>query len=228
MDQIQAKMDECMLVCVYYGPNGEKLIKRGAKIAGRLNCPLYILTVNDADADDLDHEKNQYLEFWERLAKEYNATDFIIKSNDKRPVSRVISQVAKEIHATQVIIGQTAKSRWKEMTKGSLINSLLKELPFVDLHIIAVTRGLKNYQEEHFEKGVRAYLVKTDGGRYRLSFNHTNACAYEGIFFKEIGTDFNNGVFKFMKENRMIDVHVTDDYVQDEMPSHQKAENTKT
>ncbi|MBB6451205.1 K+-sensing histidine kinase KdpD [Geomicrobium halophilum] len=228
MDQIQAKMDECMLVCVYYGPNGERLIKRGAKIAAKLNCPLYILTVTSEDSDDLDHDKSQYIEYWQSLAEEYNATEFIMKSNEKRSPSKVIIDVAKEKEVTQLIIGQTAKSRWKEITQGSLINTLLKELPFVDLHIIAVTRGLRNYVEEHYEKGVRAYLVKAEDDSYRLSFNHTNTCAYEGIFFKEIGTDFNNGVFKFMKDNRMIEVHVTDDYVKDFHPTYTAPINSKS
>ena len=229
MDQNQAQTDECILTCVYYGPNGEKLIKRGAKIAKKLNCPFYILTVNEEDVDDLDHDKNHYLEFWESLAEEYNATEFIIKTNNKRPISKVLAQVAKEKQATQVILGQTARNRWQELTKGSLINALLKELPFVDLHIIAVTRGLKNYKEEHFETGVHAYLVKTDDDKYRLTFNHTHSCSYSGIFYKEIGTDFNNGVFTFINGNKMCDVHVTDDYVKEYMPPPpQKSETSKS
>ncbi|GAK10627.1 universal stress protein [Geomicrobium sp. JCM 19039] len=224
--QIQAKMEESLLVCVYHGPNGERLIRRGARIASKLQCPLYILTVDAAPVDELDHEKSQYLDYWKELSKEVDATEFIIKDNEKRPAAKVISEVAKQKDITQVLIGQTAKSRWEEITKGSLINVLLKELPFVDLHIIAVTRGLKNYTEEHFEKGVRAYLVKnTSGNGYQLSFNHTMACAYEGIFFKEVGTDFNNGVFKFMKDNKMIEVHVTDDHVK---PSEKFLNEPKT
>ncbi|EZH65056.1 histidine kinase [Bacillaceae bacterium JMAK1] len=215
MDQaIQAKMDESLLVCVYHGPNGERLIRRGAKIAQKLNCPFYILTVDSSPLDELDHEKSQYVDYWRELAKEVNASEFIIKDNEKRPTTKVISEVAREKQVTQVIIGQTAKSRWEEITKGSLINTLLKELPFVDLHIIAVTRGLKNYQEEHFEKGVRAYLIRSESSAgYELTFNHSVKCSYEGIFFKEVGTDFNNGIFKFMKDNKMIEVHVTDDQV---------------
>jgi hypothetical protein len=76
-----------------------------------------------------------------------------------------------------------------------------------------VSRDLKN-QEGFFEKGTRAYLIKCKDG-YKLSFNHAHQDAYEGIFYKEVGTDFNNGVFKFMKDNQMIEVQVIDDYVKD-------------
>lgn len=50
-------MDEVILVCVYYGPNGERLIRRGGKIANMLNCPLYVLTVDPLPEDELDIEK---------------------------------------------------------------------------------------------------------------------------------------------------------------------------
>lgn len=204
-------MDESILVCVYYGPNGAKLIRRGCKIASRLDCPLYIVSIDPAPADNLDHEKSQYIESWKKLAEEYGATEFILKDNEKRPVVKVIGEVAREKGVTQIIIGQTAKSRWEEITKGSFVNILLKELPFIDLHIISVSRELKDHDGD-YEKGCHAYLVR-DGDQYKISFNHTNDAQYEGIFFKETGTDFNNGTFKFMKDGEMLEIHVTEDYV---------------
>lgn len=209
-------MDEVILVCVYYGPNGERLIRRGGNIANMLNCPLYVLTVDPLPEDELDIEKIHYIAKWKEAAKEYNVKEFIVKYNEKRPVAKVIGEVAKQKHVTQLVLGQTAQSRWKEITKGSFINILLNEIPFVDLHVISVSRELKD-QDGFFEKGVRAYLLQDDEG-YRLSFNHTQQDVYEGIFYKEVGTDFNNGVFKFMKDNQMLEVHVCDDYVKDLKP----------
>lgn len=206
-------MDECILVCVYYGPNGERLIKRGCKIANMLNCPLYILTVDPQPEDEWDIEKIHYVTRWRELAKKHGAKEFIVKYNEKRPVGKVIGEVARSLHVTQIIIGQTAQSRWEEITKGSFINVLLHEIPFVDLHIVSVSRELKQ-QEGFFEKGVRAYLKKTESG-YLLSFKHTAEDEYEGIFYKEVGTDFNNGIFKFMKDNQMLEVQVMNDIVED-------------
>lgn len=205
-------MDESILVCVYYGPNGERLIRRGGKIAQMLDCPLYILTVDALPEDEWDLEKIHYIEFWKKLAEEYDA-EFISKFNEKRPVAKVIGEVAKQKNVTQIVLGQTAQSRWKEITKGSFINVLLHEIPFVDIHIISVSRDLKN-QEGFFEKGTRAYLLRDEDG-YRVCFNHTHQDVYEGIFYKEVGTDFNNGIFKFMRDNQMIEVNVIEDYVQD-------------
>lgn len=213
MKKVKGRMDESILVCVYYGPNGERLIKRGCKIAGMLDCPLYILTIDPKPFDELDAEKSFYINSWKQLAEEHNAEEFIILDNEKRSVSKVIADVAREKSITQIVLGQTAQSRWEQMTKGSIINTLLQEIPFVDLHIISVARSVSD-QEGQFEKGVRAYLVK-DNEQYRLQFKHTKNAEFEGIFFKETCTDFNNGLFKFMKDKETLYVHVTEDNVRD-------------
>ncbi|WP_159887814.1 adenine nucleotide alpha hydrolase family protein [Paenibacillus puerhi] len=206
-------MDECILVCVYYGPNGERLIRRGGKIANMLNCPLYVLTVDRQPEDEWDIEKNHYISAWKKIAEELGAQEFIVKYNEKRPVVKVISEVTKQKNVTQIVLGQTAQSRWEEITKGSIINVLLNELSFVDLHIVSLSRELK-VQEGFYEKGIRAYLLEEAGG-YKLCFNHTHLDKYEGIFYKEVGTDFNNGVFKFMKDNEMVEVLIHDGFIED-------------
>ncbi|WP_299088948.1 universal stress protein [uncultured Metabacillus sp.] len=211
MKRIKGRMDESILVCVYYGPNGERLIQRGCKIANMLDCPLYILTVDPKPFDDLDAEKTSYITRWKQLAEQHSADAFIMKDNEQRPITKVIAEVAREKNITQIILGQTAQSRWEQIAKGSIINSLLREIPFVDLHIISVSRYLKN-PDRHFEKGVRAYLIK-EHGQYRLIFKHTKDIEYEGIFFKEYGTDFNNGIFKFMKDKETLQVQVHEDIV---------------
>ncbi|NLW24019.1 MAG: universal stress protein [Clostridia bacterium] len=211
MKSLKTHMDESILVCVYYGPNGERLIRRGSRLSKMLDCPLYILTVIPQSLEELDAEKMDYILRWQELAKELGVEEYIIKEKEKRPVYKVIAEVARQKDITQIILGQTAQSRWEEITKGSVINVLLREIPFIDLHIISVARHLED-EEGHYEKGVRAYLVK-EGEVYRLSFNHTKDVVYEGIFFKEIGTDFNNGVFRFMSEKETIQVQVVDDYV---------------
>jgi len=213
MKKVKGRMDEGILVCVYYGPNGERLIQRGCRLASMLDCPLYILTIDPIPFDELDAEKSDYITRWKQLAEQHSAEAFILQDNEKRPVAKVIAEVAREKHITQIVLGQTAQSRWEQLTKGSIINSLLREIPFVDLHIISVSRSLRDH-EGQFEKGVRAYLLK-EGEHYRISFNHTKEIEYEGIFFKDHGTDFNNGVFKFMKDNETIQVPVVEDIVKE-------------
>ncbi len=206
-------MDEGILVCVYYGPNGERLIQRGCKIAQTFGCPLYILTVDRKPFAELDAEKSHYITKWKQMAIKNGADAFILRDNEERPVYKVIAEVAREKGITQIIMGQTPHSRWEQITRESIVNSLIREIPFVDLHIISVARYLKD-PDSNYDKGIRAYLAK-EGPYYRLFFKHTRDAVYEGIFFKEVGTDFNNGIFKFNKEKETLQVEVTDDIVKD-------------
>src|SRR5690625_1100698 len=107
----KGRMDESILVCVYYGPNGERLIRRGCELARMLDCPLYVLTIDSMPFDELDGEKAAYIERWMQIAEEeHDIQKFILKDNEKRPVPKVIAEVARKKHITQIILGQTAKS----------------------------------------------------------------------------------------------------------------------
>lgn len=214
MGMVKGRMDESILVCVYYGPNGERLIRRGYKMAKIMDCPLYILTVDPLPYDEFDAEKSDYVERWQELAEELDIDEFIIRDNEKRPSAKVIAEVAHQHNITQIIIGQTAQSRWEEITKGSFMNVLLREITFVDFHVVSVDRSIKDENEGMFEKGVRAYLVE-EGEGFRVKFTLSKEAKHKGIFFKEIGTDFNNGIFKFMHNHKMCQVHITDDLVAD-------------
>ena len=127
MRTIRTHTNERILVCVYYGPNGERLINRGYYIAKVFNCPLYFLTVVPQPLEELDAQKMDYISRWQELAKEYKVAEYIIKENEKRPVTKVIAEVARQKHITQIILGQTAKSHWGRNHKRIYYQHSIKE-----------------------------------------------------------------------------------------------------
>ncbi|MEA0556287.1 histidine kinase [Lysinibacillus irui] len=215
MKHVKGRLDESILVCVYYGLNGERLIRRGHKMASMLDCPLYILSVDSQPLDAFDAEKSSYIEQWKKLSDELEVEKFILQDNEKRPIQKVIAEVAKNYGISQIIVGQSAQSRWEEITKGSFLNVLLKEVPFVDFHIVAVQRPTDDDANETYEKGVRAYLIKEQED-FKVAFTCPKYVSIEGIFFKEIGTDFDNGIFKFTYNDKMHEVHISEGYVIDQ------------
>ncbi|MEW9675574.1 histidine kinase [Lentibacillus sp. L22] len=217
MKKIKGRMDESILVCVYYGPNGERLIRRGQKLAEIMDCPLYVLTVDQLPYDEFDAEKSSYIEHWKELCDELDVEEFIIRDNEKRSSVKAIAEVCHNYNITQIIIGQSPQKRWEEITKGSFVNVLLRAMTFIDIHIVSIDRRLKSNVDTSFEKGVRGFLRK-DQDAYRLSFKRSKLNLYEGIFYKETGTDFNNGIFKFINnEGKICQVHITDDIVTGKM-----------
>lgn len=214
MKHVKGRLDESILVCVYYGLNGERLIRRGHKMAMMLDCPLYILSVDSQPLDAFDAEKSGYIEQWKDLSEELDVEKFILLDNEKRPIQKVIAEVAKNYGISQIIVGQSAQSRWEEITKGSFLNVLLKEVPFVDFHIVAVQRPTEDDTYDTYEKGVRAYLIR-EQENFKVAFTCPRHVSIEGIFFKEIGTDFDNGIFKFTYDDKMHEVHITEGLVND-------------
>src|SRR5699024_4231233 len=119
-------MDERILVCVYYGPNGERLIQRGYELSQLSDSPFYVLTVDRLDSDQFDAEKMSYIEQWQQLSKELGAEKFILKDNEKRPIVKAIKEICYKYNITQVIIGEIPQNRRYELKKCSLIQYLFR------------------------------------------------------------------------------------------------------
>lgn len=229
MKHVKSRLDESILVCVYYGLNGERLIRRGHKLSTLLDCPLYVMTVDSKPIDAFDAEKSGYIEQWKQLAEELDVEEFLIMDNEKRPIQKVVNEVARNYNISQIIVGQSAQSRWEEITKGSFLNVLLKEVPFVDFHIVSVKRPTEDDSFDIYEKGVRAYLVENDE-EFKVAFTCPKYASIEGIFFKEIGTDFDNGIFKFTFDQKMHELTVTETVIvnSDKIPDDAKAQVNAT
>jgi K+-sensing histidine kinase KdpD len=212
LGNFKSHMDERILVCVYYGPNGERLIRRAYELSQLTNCPFYVLTVDRLSSDEFDAEKSSYIEQWQALSKELGAEKFLLKDNETRPTVKVIKEVAYKNNITQVIVGETPQNRWEEITKGSFVNILLRELVFIDIHVVSVDRALKISDEADYEKGIRGFLQKDQTG-FVLTFTKSKKNLFEGVFYKEIGTDFNNGIFKYICGGESHQVKVMEDHV---------------
>lgn len=124
---------ERVLVCVSTYPNSIQLLRRGARIAGYMNAPLYGVYVANPDRF-LTKDESLYIETCEKLCHEFGGKFIHIKSNN---IPKAIAQVAQEHHITQIVIGESQRSRWKILLQGSLTQQLVQLLKHVDIHIIA-------------------------------------------------------------------------------------------
>jgi two-component system, OmpR family, sensor histidine kinase KdpD len=127
---------ERILVCISLEANSLELIQRGAKMADYMNAPFYVMLVQNSDAV-LTCKKQQYLEKCVSLVQELKG-EFLQVSG--RNVAEVITKVAKSYRITQVILGQSHRSKWQILLGGSLINQLVQSLIEVDIHIIAIEK----------------------------------------------------------------------------------------
>lgn len=127
---------ERVLVCVSTYPNAIQLIRRGARIAGYMHAPFYCLFVDDPDRF-LTKVESLHIETCEGLCKEFGG-EFIRASNQDK--AKAIAEVAKDYYITQIVIGESQRSRWRLMLRGSLTHKLLRSLKNIDVHIIATDK----------------------------------------------------------------------------------------
>ncbi|MFC0561893.1 KdpD-like non-kinase potassium sensor [Halalkalibacter alkalisediminis] len=131
---------EKILVCVQYSGSAERLIRRGARMANRLKADLYILNVLNDKQGFIDEVHRKRIKQWRKLTHEFKAT-FLVERTKERKVSEVIIDTVNQYSITQVVLGQSARTRWEEVTKGSIVSTIMRYTENVDIHIVADRRN---------------------------------------------------------------------------------------
>jgi two-component system sensor histidine kinase KdpD len=128
-------IQERVLVCVSTFPYSVQLLRRGARIANYMNAQLYGLYVSHPDSF-LNKAEVLHLETCEHLCREFGGEFLRLSSSD---TFKSIAQVARNYRITQIVVGETQRSRWELFLKGSIVQRLMRSLPDIDLHVIATS-----------------------------------------------------------------------------------------
>ena len=128
---------ERLMVCISSSPNSKKLIRRGARIANRYKCEWYVVTVNSTRLlfDNYSEEDKKMLNSHEQLAKQLGA-DMIYLTG--RSVSETLAEYANQKHITQIVMGQSSRTKVETFFRGSTINKLIKMVRNVEIHLIPI------------------------------------------------------------------------------------------
>ncbi|MBD2137858.1 sensor histidine kinase KdpD [Anabaena sp. FACHB-1237] len=136
-NDLLCSIHERVLVCVSTYPNSVQLLRRGARLASYMSAPLYVLFVADTDRF-LNKEESLHLHNCEKLCQEFMGTFIRINNSN---IAQGIAEIAAKYRITQIVIGESQRSRWQILFKGSLTQKLVRLLKNVDIHIIATTKS---------------------------------------------------------------------------------------
>jgi two-component system sensor histidine kinase KdpD len=123
---------ERIVVAITGAEGGDHLIRRAARMAGRLSGDL--IGVHVASADGLSSTAGQQLERHRALLVELGGSYREVVGDE---VADALAAFAAAEQATQIVMGSTRRTRWSEITRGSLANDLQRRLNGVDVHMIA-------------------------------------------------------------------------------------------
>jgi two-component system sensor histidine kinase KdpD len=121
---------ERVLVCISRPGVSESLVQRGARIAGRTGGDLLVVHVahSERSAD------RAWLEEMEAKTRELGGDFQVIRADD--PVEGVLGFAYRQ-NVTQIIVGESLRSRLRELMKGSFVNELIRKASNIDIHVIA-------------------------------------------------------------------------------------------
>lgn len=123
---------ERVVVALTGAPGGDQLIRRAARIAGRLRGDL--VGVHVANPDGLSSTSGDGLERQRALLVELGGSYREVVGHE---VAAALAAFARAEQATQIVIGVTHRSRLGEFVRGSVASELQRAISTVDVHIIA-------------------------------------------------------------------------------------------
>ena len=138
----QAPIPEKVMVCLSTRPGTERLLRVGSRVAGRLATNWYAVYVTRPD-DDKGHgdpEAHHRIEEYQRMARDLGAK---VVSLTDRNVSDALIRFAQQESISHVIFGQSARSRWDILFRGSVLNRFLSEVRDVSVQVVPMQKPLR-------------------------------------------------------------------------------------
>jgi two-component system, OmpR family, sensor histidine kinase KdpD len=130
------------MVCVDGRPNSEGLVRRAARLAHLVDGRLYLLAV-ESDAEPLSAEAAATVDRAAALGASLGAT--VLRREGQ--VAATVVAVAREVGATEILLGESHRPRWRELMGQSIIGQVLRDTDGVDILIVADARA----RAERFE-----------------------------------------------------------------------------
>jgi two-component system sensor histidine kinase KdpD len=130
-----ALIPERVMVCMSSNAEAPRVLRTGSRIAGRLGARWYAVYVetprerpgriNTTDADALQENI--------RLAESLGAT--VVRVKAERPADGLIAFAQRE-GVTHVIFGQSARTRWELLLRGSTLDRFLGAVPDAAVQVV--------------------------------------------------------------------------------------------
>jgi two-component system sensor histidine kinase KdpD len=123
---------ERILVAVTGAPGNDTVIRRAARMAARMKGDLLVVHVTPSDATGKAGDTGRL----EELVHDVGGSWQVVHGED---VASTIMATASANQITQIVLGTSKLSRWQSLTRGSVIQQILRMASdeAIDVHVIA-------------------------------------------------------------------------------------------
>ena len=135
-----AVIPEKVMVCIASRGGAKKLLRVGSRIAGRLASDWYAVYVETPREEPGRISPKDYVSLAEslRFAEELGAKVIKLKGAN---VADTLIDFARREGVTHVVFGQSARSRWDILLRGSVINRFLNEARDATVQVVPLEGG---------------------------------------------------------------------------------------
>src|SRR6266540_170880 len=135
-----AVIPEKVMVCIASRGGAKKLLRVGSRIAGRLASDWYAVYVETPREEPGRIDPKDYVSLAEslRFAEELGAKVIKLKGAN---VADTLIDFARREGVTHVVFGQSARSRWDILLRGSVINRFLNEARDATVQVVPLEGG---------------------------------------------------------------------------------------
>ena len=123
---------ERVMVAIAAEEMAARLIRRGGRLAERLDAELLVVSVRPAQ---MSSGAARFLDIYRALSTALGGSFTML--DDQGGVARTLVACAREQHVTQIVVGESSRSRLEEFLRGNIIAFLLRETRNVDVYVIS-------------------------------------------------------------------------------------------
>jgi two-component system, OmpR family, sensor histidine kinase KdpD len=162
-DQLETSSDarefvigDRLIVAVSPGKGGARVVRQAKRIADMFQAPWTAIVVESASARSVRGSQRDQLADNLALASSLGASLMTIAATD---VGDALVNQARELRASQIVIGKSRRSRWFEWRHGSIAQDVIRKATGVAIHVVpldeadekpAHARDLHPYREPAF------------------------------------------------------------------------------
>ncbi|MFI6956362.1 ATP-binding protein [Nocardia sp. NPDC050408] len=134
---------ERVVVAVTGGPESETVVRRAGRIATKSSADLILLHV--VRGDGLAGVSTERLARLREFAASLDASLHTVTGDD---VPNTLLEFAREVNATQLVLGTSRRSRWARMLDEGIGSAVVQASGKIDVHMVTheeANRGLRRY-----------------------------------------------------------------------------------
>ncbi|RJO74918.1 sensor histidine kinase KdpD [Nocardia panacis] len=165
---------ERVVVAVTGGPESETIVRRASRIATKSSADLVVLHV--VRGDGLAGVSSERMNRLRDLATSLDASLHTVTGDD---VPTALLEFAREVNATQLVLGTSRRSRWARILDEGIGSSVVQRSGKIDVHMVTHEEAHKGRRYSLWPRQpVRAWLASVAvpflvSGISMLFFDHT-------------------------------------------------------